>query len=297
MGEDIDAVVGIESRGFILGAAVANALGCGFVPVRKPGKLPSKTVKETYTSSTAPTRLEIHDDAVAQGQRVLIVDDVLATGGTAEAAAKLVKAIGGDLRALAFLIELNFLNGPRTAAGGDGLLGAAILIEGKRQKAQGKGRHHGAGAECTRGCLRACLLPSAFCLKIDRPFAPVAQGIEHPPPKRGVGSSILPGRARSRAGVCNDGFFRSGRLVAKAPAPRWGRVIMGLVGLGRWRTSYRAHSRAGAPQLRAKLLPRRLARQQLPQLVDVGRLDEVMVEPGGARSPRDRAPAPTRSAR
>ena len=111
MGEDIDAVVGIESRGFILGAAVANALGCGFVPIRKPGKLPSTTVKETYNLEYGNDTLEIHDDAVAKGSRVLIVDDVLATGGTAEAAAKLVKAIGGDLRALAFLIELNFLNG------------------------------------------------------------------------------------------------------------------------------------------------------------------------------------------
>ena len=91
MGEDIDAVVGIESRGFILGAAVANALGCGFVPIRKPGKLPSTTVKETYNLEYGNDTLEIHDDAVAKGSRVLIVDDVLATGGTAEAAAKLVK--------------------------------------------------------------------------------------------------------------------------------------------------------------------------------------------------------------
>jgi adenine phosphoribosyltransferase len=111
MGEDIDAVVGIESRGFILGAAVANALGCGFVPIRKPGKLPSTTVKETYNLEYGTDTLEMHDDAVVKGSRVLIVDDVLATGGTAEAASKLVKAIGGDLRALAFLIELNFLNG------------------------------------------------------------------------------------------------------------------------------------------------------------------------------------------
>jgi adenine phosphoribosyltransferase len=111
MGEDIDAVVGIESRGFILGAAVANALGCGFVPVRKPGKLPSKTVRESYSLEYGADCLEMHDDAVAKGSRVLIVDDVLATGGTALAAAKLVKQVGGDLRALAFLIELNFLNG------------------------------------------------------------------------------------------------------------------------------------------------------------------------------------------
>ena len=85
MGEDIDQVVGIESRGFILGAAVANALGCGFVPVRKPGKLPSKTHSETYNLEYGDDALEIHQDACANGQRVLIVDDVLATGGTAKA--------------------------------------------------------------------------------------------------------------------------------------------------------------------------------------------------------------------
>ncbi|MDH4065258.1 MAG: adenine phosphoribosyltransferase [Acidobacteriota bacterium] len=111
MGEDIDIVVGIESRGFILGAAVANALGCGFVPIRKPGKLPSKTLRETYALEYGTDSLEIHDDAVANGNRVLIVDDVLATGGTAAAATKLVKQLGGDLRALAFLIELDFLKG------------------------------------------------------------------------------------------------------------------------------------------------------------------------------------------
>ncbi len=111
MGEDIDSVVGIESRGFILGAAVANALGCGFVPIRKPGKLPSRTVKASYSLEYGADSLEMHDDAVKPGSRVLIVDDVLATGGTAEAAASLVKQIGGDLRALAFLIELNFLKG------------------------------------------------------------------------------------------------------------------------------------------------------------------------------------------
>jgi adenine phosphoribosyltransferase len=111
MGEDIDVVVGVESRGFILGAAVANALGCGFVPVRKPGKLPSTTVTATYALEYGTDSLEMHDDAVARGSRVLIVDDVLATGGTAAAAATLVKQVGGDLRALAFLIELTVLNG------------------------------------------------------------------------------------------------------------------------------------------------------------------------------------------
>ena len=107
----INVVVGIESRGFILGSAVAERLGAGFVPMRKPGKLPAKTVKETYDLEYGKDALEIHADAIDKGQRVLIVDDVLATGGTAAAAAQLVKTLGGDLAGLAFLIELTFLNG------------------------------------------------------------------------------------------------------------------------------------------------------------------------------------------
>ena len=107
----IDVVVGIESRGFILGAAVAERLGAGFIPVRKPGKLPAKAVKETYDLEYGKDALEIHADAIERGQRVLIVDDVLATGGTASAAAQLVKRVGGELQGLAFLIELVALNG------------------------------------------------------------------------------------------------------------------------------------------------------------------------------------------
>jgi adenine phosphoribosyltransferase len=110
-GAGIDLVVGIESRGFILGAAVAQRIGAGFVPIRKPGKLPAKAVKETYDLEYGKDALELHVDAVTPGQRVLIVDDVLATGGTAAAAARLVRSLGGDLHALAFLIELTFLDG------------------------------------------------------------------------------------------------------------------------------------------------------------------------------------------
>ena len=110
-GKGIDHVVGIESRGFILGAAVANQLGSGFVPIRKPGKLPSKTHREDYALEYGSDGLEIHQDAVSDGQRVLIVDDVLATGGTARAAAALVRRIGGSVVGLAFLIELTALKG------------------------------------------------------------------------------------------------------------------------------------------------------------------------------------------
>jgi adenine phosphoribosyltransferase len=109
--ESIELVVGIESRGFILGSAVAKRLGAGFVPIRKPGKLPAKSVKEVYDLEYGTDALEIHEDAVQRGQRVLIVDDVLATGGTAAAATRLVRHLGGELHGLAFLIELMFLKG------------------------------------------------------------------------------------------------------------------------------------------------------------------------------------------
>ncbi len=110
-GAGIDLVIGIESRGFILGSAVAERIGAGFIPVRKPGKLPAKAIKEIYELEYGKDALEIHADAIDKGQRVLIVDDVLATGGTAAAATQLVKKLGGDLQGLAFLIELTFLNG------------------------------------------------------------------------------------------------------------------------------------------------------------------------------------------
>ncbi|HTL00875.1 MAG TPA: adenine phosphoribosyltransferase [Vicinamibacterales bacterium] len=117
-GDAIDIVVGVESRGFILGGAVADRLNAGFAPVRKKGKLPSHAIRETYDLEYGTDCLEIHSDAVERGQRVLIVDDVLATGGTAAATAALVRKLGGEIRALAFLIELEFLN-PRTKLGSE----------------------------------------------------------------------------------------------------------------------------------------------------------------------------------
>lgn len=116
-GQGIDLVVGIESRGFILGGAVADALDAGFVPVRKPGKLPARAVRESYALEYGTDALEIHEDAVTAGQRVVIVDDVIATGGTARATAALVRRLGGDVRALAFLVELEFLKGRDKLAG------------------------------------------------------------------------------------------------------------------------------------------------------------------------------------
>jgi adenine phosphoribosyltransferase len=108
---DVSLVIGIESRGFILGAAVADRIGAGFVPVRKLGKLPSACVRAAYELEYGSDSLEIHRDAIDQGQRVVIVDDLLATGGTARATVDLVKQLGGIVEGVAFLIELTALNG------------------------------------------------------------------------------------------------------------------------------------------------------------------------------------------
>lgn len=116
-GRGIELVVGIESRGFILGAAVADRIGAGFVPVRKVGKLPSKTVKATYALEYGSDSLEVHSDAIEPGQRVVIIDDLLATGGTAAATVGLVKELGGRVEGIGFLIELIELNGRQKLAG------------------------------------------------------------------------------------------------------------------------------------------------------------------------------------
>jgi adenine phosphoribosyltransferase len=110
-GSKVDLVVGMESRGFIFGSVVADRLGCGFVPVRKVGKLPAKTRRATYALEYGTDSLEIHEDAITKGQRVLIVDDLLATGGTAKATLDLVKGSEGIVVGLAFLIELVGLDG------------------------------------------------------------------------------------------------------------------------------------------------------------------------------------------
>ena len=110
-GEKVDYVAGIESRGFIFGAVLAYKLGCGFVPIRKPNKLPAKTIKEDYTLEYGTNTIEMHKDAIKEGDRVLIVDDLLATGGTAVAACNLVKRLGGEVVSTAFIIELNPLKG------------------------------------------------------------------------------------------------------------------------------------------------------------------------------------------
>ncbi len=107
----VDQVVAIESRGFILGSVVASRLGTGFIPVRKPGKLPAKTVRASYALEYGQDSLEIHEDALRKGERVLIVDDVIATGGTAKAVAELVEGLGASVAMYAFLVELTFLPG------------------------------------------------------------------------------------------------------------------------------------------------------------------------------------------
>ncbi|MFA4906326.1 MAG: adenine phosphoribosyltransferase [Candidatus Margulisiibacteriota bacterium] len=108
---DIDVVVGIDSRGFILGGAIAYLLGKGFVPVRKKGKLPAETEKEEYALEYGTDTIEIHKDAIEKGQKVLIIDDLIATGGTALAAAKLVKKLGGEVVEFGFIVDLPDLGG------------------------------------------------------------------------------------------------------------------------------------------------------------------------------------------
>ncbi|MEE2887862.1 MAG: adenine phosphoribosyltransferase [Planctomycetota bacterium] len=108
---DIQRVAGIESRGFLFGTPLALKLGLGFTPIRKPGKLPAATTKYEYELEYGTDTLEIHNDGVAPGDKVLIVDDVLATGGTAQAACELVQMVGGEVAACVFLLELGFLSG------------------------------------------------------------------------------------------------------------------------------------------------------------------------------------------
>ena len=110
-GTKIDVVVGVESRGFIFGVPLACELDTGFVPIRKPGKLPADSISESYELEYGTNTLEVHTDAIKKGQKVLIVDDLLATGGTAKATCKLIERLGGEVVGIAFIIELTFLNG------------------------------------------------------------------------------------------------------------------------------------------------------------------------------------------
>jgi adenine phosphoribosyltransferase len=117
LGRSVAMVAGIESRGFILGGAVADRLGAGFVPIRKAGRLPAQLISQSYSLEYGEAIVEMHADAIAPGQRVLIVDDLLATGGTAGAAAALVERLGGDIVGFAFLIELSALGGSAALGG------------------------------------------------------------------------------------------------------------------------------------------------------------------------------------
>lgn len=118
-GVELDAIVSIESRGFLFGAPVAYNLGLPLVPVRKPGKLPAAHMSIEYSLEYGTGQLDIHSDALAEGDRVVIMDDLLATGGTAHAAAKLVELVGGKVTRFAFLVELSFLDGRDKLAGYD----------------------------------------------------------------------------------------------------------------------------------------------------------------------------------
>ncbi len=127
--EKIDKVIGIESRGFIFGAPLAYLLGCGFVPIRKPGKLPAEIESEEYTLEYGRDKIEVHKDAINKGDKILIVDDLIATAGTASAARNLVKKLGGELVECAFIIELTDLKG-RDKLKGENIF-SIVEFEGK----------------------------------------------------------------------------------------------------------------------------------------------------------------------
>ena len=110
-GQPIDKVLGIESRGFLLGMLIAKALDVGFVPIRKPGKLPAKTISQSYDLEYGSDTIEIHEDAIQKGEQILLHDDLLATGGTAAAACCLIETLGGEIAQVNFIIELDFLQG------------------------------------------------------------------------------------------------------------------------------------------------------------------------------------------
>ena len=118
-GLHITKVAGIEARGFIFGSILAENLDCGFIPIRKPGKLPAETVKETYSLEYGTDAIEIHKDAITPGDKVLLHDDLLATGGTARAAANLIEKLGGEVVQISFVVELSFLKGRELLTGYD----------------------------------------------------------------------------------------------------------------------------------------------------------------------------------
>ena len=127
--EGVEVVTGIESRGFIFGSLVAERLGAGFVPIRKPGKLPAETLSQSYELEYGTDTVEIHADAIRPGQKVLMIDDLLATGGTMAAACELVGRLGGEIVGVAFVIELCFLHGRDKLPGYD--VRSLILVEGQ----------------------------------------------------------------------------------------------------------------------------------------------------------------------
>ena len=127
-GMKVDRVVGIEARGFIFGAALAKELGCGFVPIRKPGKLPRSVISEKYQLEYGEGSIEMQTDALEKGDRVIIIDDLLATGGTVNAAIRLVQKLGGEVLALDFVIELGFLE-PRTRIKGCSVIHSLLTYQ------------------------------------------------------------------------------------------------------------------------------------------------------------------------
>ena len=201
-GAKVEAVAGIEARGFILGGAVADRLGCGFVPVRKKGKLPWKTIGQEYTLEYGVDIIEMHEDAIDKGERILIVDDLIATGGTAEAAAKLVRRSGGEIVGAAFIIDLPELGGVKKLA--------ALGIEMPR--ADGL---RGALSRAWRSSRAAATGPSSIAALAGRSGGPAAC----PVLRQGRARPIIDALSTALCGMVRSGLCECGSETRRSHIP------------------------------------------------------------------------------
>ena len=204
---DVQAVAGIEARGFILGGAIADRLGCGFVPLRKKGKLPWKTIGQEYTLEYGVDIIEMHEDAIDKGERILIVDDLIATGGTAEAAAKLVQRSGGEIVGAAFIIDLPELGGMKK------------LVRPRRQepRADGlRGALSGMALTADQHAMPSAASPPGGPIRCRRRLSRLRNaGPDH---RRSLGATL---RGVVRAGLRACGLDETLHIPLGAPVQAW----------------------------------------------------------------------------